>query len=152
MPSCFSFGLQCSCHTMSSQRFISPSRFISKECLKSWLIRKIMTVWTDIAHHNENVITVNLRRRLLLWPKMFQPPLFHGWTKNSKIYPKYCRIKSTANKIMSFNWGRFTSMHGYGAISVAWMLMTGLRKEHCFVWIKATKVTFDCTLRQKKMS
>lgn len=152
MPSCFSFGLQCSYHTMSSQRFISPSRFISKECFKAgsyakqWRFEPILLVIMKTSSASK------LRRRLLLWPKMFQSPLFHGWTKNSKIYPKYCRIKSTANKIMSFNWGRFTSMHGYGPISVAWMLMTGLRKEHCFVWIKATKVTFDCTLRQKKMS
>ena len=50
---------------------------------------------------------------------------------------------------MPFNWGRFTSMHGYGATFVGLKLTTGLRKER-FVWIKPRQVANDCSVRQKK--
>ena len=86
-----------------------------------------MTVWTDIAHHNKNVISVKTTMKITSVAKNIQATtfslkfFFHSWTKNGKIYPKilYNEEYGWQIKIMSFNWGRFTSIH---AIFVAWML------------------------------
>ena len=62
-------------------------------------------------------------------------PLLFRWSFSfmaEQKMAKYCRTEcGWQNKIIPFDWGRFTSMHGYGATFVPWMLTTDLRRKHC---------------------
>ena len=83
---------------------------------------------------------------------MFRQATTFSWlNKIGKIYPKYCKIKSSADRT---KWCRLIraihTRHGYGAIFVAWMFTTGLRKEHCFIWIRPTQLTNTIALYVRK--
>ena len=109
-----------------------------------------MTVWTNIAYHNKNVISVKTTTKITSVAKNVQAItfslvfLFMAEQKMAKYTQKYCGTKSTADRTKC----RLTDGDLHKYMDMMWFSSHEcLRKEHCFVWIR---LWLKCT--SEKMS